>query len=231
MANRIFLPKRASRDVRALLTLDKGQLLALSELFGEPESLSPLGNDFLEKVVQRLQVSSEVATSAVLVAQFFLSVVEEGEISPEQLFDDIRYFAQENDGEIADLEPLVVEKRDALFALVTPKASRARAKKIRYLQGIHPTTESFRSVCELRPLFEKKGDDETIVGFVPAILIEVIQKNADGEESKVVLNLSSASLAELAKVLKRTEAKLAKIRDRFKDQILEDSPSGASDNV
>jgi len=230
MAKRIFLPKRALRDVKALLALDNAQILALADLFSEADSLPPHGVEFLEKVIQRLNVGSETATSAVLVAQFFLSVVEAGELSAEQLFDDLRYFAQENAAENAGLESLVAEKKDVLLALMVPKASRARAKKIRYLQGIHPTTESFRSVCELRPLFEKDGDDETIIGFVPAILIEVLLSNADGEESRVVLNLSPASLAELAKVVKRTESKLEAIRDRFKDQILEDNSTEASDH-
>lgn len=221
MPRHLFLPKQSLKDVRTLLRLDEGQIRALEELLGTGESISPRSPDFVQNVSARLRIESDAAASVALVGQFLLTVVEEGH-PPDEIIDDVRHFIEQFPEERALLTSIEA-KRKLLASMLTPKPERARALKIRYLQSIHPTVESFRSVCELRPVFERKDNEEQIVGYVPTVLLEVKQADAEGDESQIVLNLSPATLQSLAKVVKRAEEKLTAIRRRLGEQLLGDT--------
>ena len=221
MTRHLFLPKQAIKDVGALLQLDDQKLRALDKLFSAGDSINPSDPNFLEKVAGTLGIDSDLATSVVLVTQFLLTVVEEGH-PPGEILDDVRYFVNQH----ADDKTLVTAmegKQRALLALLTPKPERTRAQKIRYLRNIYPTVDSFRTVCEIRPVFDKAAGKEEIIGYVPTILLEIKQSDADGECSQVVLHLSEATLTDLAEVIRRAEEKLSVIKKRFGDELLGDT--------
>jgi hypothetical protein len=222
MARHLFLPKQSIKDIRALLRLDEEKLRTLEQLFSTGESIAPSDPNFLQKVADQLRIDSDTASSVVLVTQFLLTVVEGGRLADE-ILDDVRYFVDQYDAEDKALVTNLDHRRLLLLSLLTPKAERARAQKIRYLQNIYPTAESFRTVCELRPVFDQAGGGERIVGYVPTILLEVKQADADGDESQTVLHLSAGALADLAKVLRRAEEKLSVIRGKFGDELLGDT--------
>src|SRR5206468_960356 len=111
-------------------------------------------------------------------------------------------------------------KRKLLEALLTPAPERSRAQKIHYLAEVHPIATSFRTVCDLRPVFESIEGREEITGYLPAILLEAKQITAEGEESQVILHLSPASLKQLGEAIERAEKKLAAIRRKHGDELL-----------
>lgn len=227
MPRHLFLPKQSLKDVRTLLRLDEDKLRALEQLLGTEESINPRDHGFVQKVAEQLRLEPEVATSVSLVGQFLLTVVEEGQGNPpDEVIDDVRYFLEQNAGEDKTLLASFDAKRKLLVSLVTPKPERSRALKVRYLLNIFPTVASFRTVCELRPVFWRSdgdGERDDIVGFVPAVLLEVKQSDVDGNESQQVLHLTPATLQSLAEVVKRTEAKLDTIRRRFEGNLLGDA--------
>ena len=222
MARNLFLPKQSLPDVRRLLELAPENVAKLGKLFGEADSISPRNPNFLEKVASDLSVNLDTASSAVLVTHFLLHSVEEG-TPPAEILDDVKYFIEQHDDGDGSLRANIEANRDGFLALLTPapKSARKRAMKVRYLQGVLPTVDSFRSVCELRPLFEPNGEVEEIAGLVPTILLEIRQTAESGEESQIILNLSPETLGDLAQVVKRTQTKLATIRQRFGTQILD----------
>lgn len=222
MPRHLFLPKQSLKDVRTLLRLDDDKLRALEELLGTGESISPHAPTFVEKVSERLRLDVDSATSVALVGQFLLTVVEEGH-PPDEIIDDVRHFVEQH-AEDKSLLTSVDAKRKLLVSMLTPKPERARALKIRYLQSIYPTATSFRSICELRPVFDPKKDgEEEIIGYVPTVLLQVKQSDAEGDESQIVLNLSPASLKSLTQVLLRADKKLTAIRRRLGEQLLGDT--------
>lgn len=204
-----------------LLRLDEEKLRGLEQLLGTGESITFRDPNFLQKVSERLQLDLETAGSAVLVSQFLLTVVEEGN-PPDEILDDVRSFLEQFAAEETGLLTAFDARRKTLFSLLTPKPERSRALKIRYLRGVHPVADSFRSVCELRPVFDTTAQGEEIVGYVPMVLLEVKQSDEDGNESRLVLNLSPALVKDLVKVIQRAEDKLAAIRHRFGEELLGD---------
>lgn len=219
VARHLILPKSAFKDVKSLIRLEEENLRALGDLFGTAASLTPHSPEFIRQVAERLGLDTPTAESIILVCQFLLTVVEEGNPPPEILNDVREFLAQFASPEEKDVVSALDQKRQVLESLLTPKPERSRALKIQYLaRGPHPTVDSFRTVCELRPVFEGPDGRETIVGYVPTILLEV--KLSDTEGKAVLLQLTPETLTSLKEVVKRTEEKLDVIRARFDKELV-----------
>jgi len=216
----VSLPKTALEDVASLVRLDRQQTVSLAECFTWPESIGPIGQSFIHVVSERIRVDLEQAESIILVCQFLLTVVEGGSPVGEVL-DDLREFIAKNDFS-TDKEALSAFdlRRNDLVSLLAPKPSRVRAQKVRYLGEVFPTVESFRTVCELRPVFEGPAGHEEIIGYVSVVLLKVKLSDSDGEESTVHLQLSPGKMRDLEKIIKRTNEKLATIQSKFGDELL-----------
>lgn len=221
MPRHLILPKTAFEDVKSLLRLEEDQLRILGDLFGTSASIAPRSPDFIGRVAERLRLDIPATESIVLVCQFLLTVVEEGN-PPEEILNDVREFVTQNaDPQEQDVSAWLDRKRQALESLLTPKPERSRALKVQYLaQGPHPVGDSFRTVCELRPVFERLEDRETIVGYVPVILLAVQLSDTLGEERTIHFQLTPESLKALEEVLKRTKEKLAAIEAKFDNELL-----------
>jgi hypothetical protein len=220
---RLILPKTAFKDVRSFLRLEEEKLRVLDELFGTPASIAPRSPEFIREVAKRLRLDISTTEAVVLVCQFLLTVAEEGN-PPEGILNDLREFvAQHASPEEKDVVAAPDQKRQALVSLLTPKPERTRALKVEYLaHGPHPTVDSFRTVCELRPVFECPEGRETIVGYVPTVLLEVKVSDIEGQGKTVLLYLTTEMLKSLQEVVRRTEEKLEAIRAKFDKELLHD---------
>jgi hypothetical protein len=205
----LTLPKTAFRDVKSFLHLEEEQLRALGELFGTPASIAPRRPEFVGEVAKSLRLDTSTVETVILVCQFLLTVVEEG-IPPEEIVDDLRAFLVQHAASSEDRDVITAldQKRPALVSLLTPKPARTRALKVEYLaHGPNPTVDSFRTVCELRPVFESPEGRETIVGYVPCILLEVKTSDRERQGNTVLLQLTAETLKSLKEVIERTEKK------------------------
>jgi hypothetical protein len=218
---RLTLPSAAFQDVQSLLRLDEEKLRTLADLFGTSASINPHTPDFIRKVTERLQLDTPTVESIVLVCQFLLTVVEQGN-PPQDILNDVREFvAQHASADEEDIVSALDRNRIFLESLLTPKPARSKALKVQYLaHGLHPTVDSFRTVCELRPVFECPEEQETIVGYVPTIILEVKASDMEGDEQRFLLHLTPDKLKSLKETVARTEEKLAAIRARFGKELL-----------
>jgi hypothetical protein len=220
VAKHLFLPKTAMEDIAPLLRLDEEKLRALAECFASSDSILPSRPGFVQKVANRLPIALGDAESIVVVCNFLLSVVDEGNPYQEVL-DDLREFVVQHDVSAGkDLVSALNARRNSLEFLLSPKPERSRALKVRYLGEVFPTVDSFRTVCELRPVFEGPSGQETIVGYVPVVLLEVKISDSDGDESSVHLHLSPQKIKALDKTIKRATDKLRIMRQKFGDELL-----------
>jgi hypothetical protein len=219
----LLLPKNALNDVKLLLTLEQDKLRGLDDFFSTAESLAARRPDSVKEVAKRLRMDISTTETALFVCQFLLSFAEDG-VKPEELVNELVEFVSENAPDDKTALTTIDRNRQTLFALLTPKPLRSRALKVEYLaHGPHPTVDSFRSVCDLRPVFETVDGKEVIVGYVPAILLETKVSDSDGSnEQTILLFLTSDRLQLLKKVVERTEEKLNAIRAKFGENLLHD---------
>ena len=222
MPRHLTLPQTAYEDVRALLRLDGEKLRVLGELFGTRESISPRKGEFIRELTGRLELDLPTAESIALVCQFLLTVVERGHPAGEILQDVRDFVARYAPEEDADIVATLDAKKQILEDLLTPKAARSRALKVEFLShGLHPVAESFRSVCELRPVFECPEEKTSIVGLVPVIFLTASLSDPSGSSSTVFFQVTPDGLDQLETVIKRTKEKLEAVRTRFRDDLIE----------
>lgn len=220
MPKHLMLPKNAYKDVKPFLQLDAEQLRALATLFATAESVSATDSGFLQKVSERLRLPRPAAESVVLVCQFFLTVAQDGH-SASEILDDVREFvAQTAPSQDKELVAALDTNRALFEELLTPTSQRLAALKVRYLRDVYPRATKFRTVCELRPVFDQVEGEERIKGYVPAIILEATQPTADDEGESVLLHLSPDGLKSLSAAIARAEDKLAAIRREFGDKLL-----------
>lgn len=196
MAKRRLLPDEARSDFLTVCRFSAGQLQALAELFSSEESIPPFEQSFFEKVAERLHLDDGKARSALSLAVFLQNLGQSAKaagLQPTDFTDEIRISI----GELAD-----PAERQALFAafdhnrsiwesLVSPKPARVRALKIRQLsQATQRTVDEFRTICQLRPLFEDTADGhEAIAGHVLTVLMELTLISTKGTKETLVFDL------------------------------------------
>lgn len=222
MPRHLTLPQTAYEDVRALLRLDREKLCVLGELFGTRESITPRKGEFIQDLTGRLDLDVPTAESIALVCQFLLTVVERGHPAGEILQDVREFVSRYATEEDADIIATLDSKRQLLEDLLTPKAARSRALKVEFLShGLHTVAESFRSVCELRPVFECPEGTTSIVGLVPVIFLTASLSDPSGGSSTACFQVTPEGLDQLQNVIQRAKEKLEAVRRRFRDDLIE----------
>jgi hypothetical protein len=219
MTRVLDLPEEALSDARALVSLTREQLHALDQLLSTGNSLLPVEESFVEEVCDSLGIDRFRCQQVLPISSYLL----ETKGSAKEVVSDLRRFLEQESDEAARTRTLASfdENREALELLCTEKQERVRARKVRRLRDRpEPSAESFRTICQLRPLFEGSEEQENIVGLVPSILVEIRLHSANDEEETVIFSLSREKLNSFRKTLERTLYKLDKIQDAYGNQVL-----------
>jgi hypothetical protein len=220
MTRVLDLPTEALSDAMALVGLSQTQLLALEQLLSTEESLQPVEPSFIEKVSESLGIDERKCRQVVPISLFLLGTKG----SAEEVVGDLRRLLEEEKD--SDLKARALAQLDtnrkALESVCTKKPERTLAIKIRNLRDKpEPTAESFRTICQLRPLFEgAENQEDDIVGLVPSILVEIELSMANGEDETVTFSLSRKNLESFKKTLERALYKIDKIQERYGNQLI-----------
>jgi hypothetical protein len=219
----LLLPKTAVKDVKLLLSLDVDTLRKLDEFLSKAESVKSRAAELAEGLSEHSGVDPQTVETAIMVCQYFLSVVADG-AKPEEIVNQLVAFIARNAPEDKQVLTTIDRKRQALVSLLTPKPAMRRAMKVEYLaHGPQPTVDSFQTICDVRPVFETVEGKEEIVGYVPTILLQAKVSDPNGESRQTIfLYMTSKDLELLKEVVERTEEKLSAIRAKFGDNLLHD---------
>lgn len=140
----------------------------------------------------------------------------------EGIINDVREFLSKSAApNETDIVKALDGKRRLFESLLKPKPERSRALKVNYLaHGLHPTVDSVRTICELRPVFDCPREQEVIVGYVPTVCMEIESSDTEGNGTTVLLQLSPKMVQTFKQVIERTEEKLSAIRTKFGNELL-----------
>lgn len=224
MPKHLILPADAFEDFQCLLGLKREQLGALVELFATADSVTSSRPELAERVSERLGVTFESAQNIVFVATFLLSVVEDGRPAEEVLKDVEAFVARRGTPAATELIGSISEHRSLFLSLLTPSSERLRAQKVQYLEKLRPKAKSFRTVCELRPVFETRGGDEEITGLIPVVSVVVELAESDRDCDRMIMELSPRMLKELQEVVARADKKMTALQAKFGKELLLDRP-------
>ena len=217
-----IFPKEALDDICRVVGLSHDELEKLVAIFSRKEAAFPFRTGFIHQVAEALGVGTDDARIAVVVCEYVLiRPTQDEDTDIDEHLQGLRLYLDEHLEDEDKLE--ILNQFDAiqpsLASLCKPKPEPVRAKKTYQLaHGPEPRITSFRTVSQLRPLFE--GDDEEIVGLVPVILLEVGSEDNDEDATTHIFGMDESDLLELEKVVKRAKDKLEAIRVRYPDEIL-----------
>ena len=220
------LPPEAVQDIAALFTLERDKLLKLIEIFKTVESVPPVPESFNDQLSEKLGVETDVARGVFMASLFLLRMQESKSGIPDNVnvvetLKDFVSAGMDDDAKKIEFEGRVEENRDLLESLSTPSPAWSRHRKIRSLvESPDRNARGFRTICQLRPLFEGPKDNEVIAGLVPLVLMELKTSDADDNCETFTFALTEERLQELKEVIERTQAKMAAIRATYDQQIL-----------
>ena len=104
--------------------------------------------------------------------------------------------------------------RFALAALFGELPSRDESDKIESLQsGPLPHMTDFRTFCDLRPVFDKTGNE--IIDFVPSIMLRIRSHSNVNIYSEIFLQLTQDQVGTLESQIRRVRKKLKLLDDRL----------------
>ncbi len=218
------LPPQAFKDIASLISLDQTQLESLIKAFGTPDSVPPRSQSFIEQLSERLGIGEDTAPGIYAASLFLLSLGEMDNDSTSEIVDTVKASilgATEDKIERDELERKIGENRELLESLATPTPAWRRHRKIRTLvKGPERSAEGFRTICQLRPLFEGPEGDEAIEGLVPVILMEIETSSSDDDCKSITFALPEKKLQELKQVIERAEAKMNLVRQQYGKHML-----------
>jgi hypothetical protein len=150
-----------------------------------------------------------------------------------------RFERRRSEGKVADVDDAkVADARRNLSAMIVSYPALARFEKAQALATLTgQRLESADLICDLRPIFDKSGDN--VEGMMPYTRLRVIVTGADGLPTEFEAELSVAQVYALFDSVKKAKAKLATLRacvtawlpDGLPDVPLTRIPKGAIDNA
>jgi hypothetical protein len=208
----LTIPKEFQEDVRVLLSLSPEQIGAISRLLGSKRELGAgiPAYRLLAKV-------ADLSTSDALDAwTAFLNLGRQQErlgLPAERVVDDLETVLPE------DQEGLEPARRKALIELFSEGAEdRNLLEKADYLRNaLVPHVTEVKTICDLRPLFDKARKE--IKGATLVVLLGISSHNEEHEDETVVFQLTRTKLTQIRESLEEAERKLAVMEEKWKNEL------------
>lgn len=219
----IRFPSDALPDIRALVHLSVDQLVTLANLLDTKEAAPPVDQEFEDHVREKLQVTSETAEAVVRISLILQGTNLDSEKAVKVVEDFKQLIGLEKPDDQDNLINAITEKHEALINVVTRKPAIARELQRRHIaSGTQPALESFRTLVQLRPLFERneKGEPIGIECLIPAMTLELKYERDDREHS-ATFSLNEETLQKLIDSLLDAHSKWALLKQKFSDQMCE----------
>lgn len=219
MAHWLFLPDDAIKDLEILASLSAERLEALRNHFDTHE-YSPRYT-FYTKVAELLNISDEAAAELcgfISHVQTQRSRLERDAVS---VPDELDYFLTQaaKKTELRDitkrLQEYIRAHKRQLVRLFSDFAKKDYSDKVRGLEsGPLPHLHSFRTLCDLRPVYDE--DAKKILAYLPVITLSmVVHTSVSDEYQEVSVMLTEGEVREIREALDRLDKKLVILKKQI----------------
>lgn len=217
----IQFPAEALPDIRELLRLSVDQLMTLSELLNSKEAAPPVDQSFEDRARETLAIDANCAEAVVRISLILQGTNLNHEKALKVVEDFGQLIRREKPTDQDDLLKQIQEKHDFLINVLIRKPVISREIQRRHIaSGTQPALESFRTLVQLRPLFERddKGKAIGIECLIPAMTLELKYERDDRAHS-ATFSLTEETLNELIESLEDARSKWAILKQKFSDQM------------
>ena len=202
----LHVPEPHTADVRTLLSLNAEQLRKVTEAMRSKENLQselpPLESLMRAAGLSPAEALAIWSTVPNLTRQRVL-------LTDDEFFEDLKAIAP------ALAEGMEGDKKGALLDLLSESDEGHLLQKADFLRtGFIPSFVSSRSICDLRPLFDKKH--EAIEGAALVVLLGITTDDDQHRSRTIVVQLTPEKLRQLRQTIEDAEKKLDLMKARFK---------------
>lgn len=203
----LVIPKSRWDDVKKLLSLSANQMRTVAKVLQSKETLKTEDVSY-QRIAKDADISQADAL-AVLGAVTNLTLQRQRySLSSDQLLDDLEAGAEikvkEFDAQTkAALLDLLSESEEGYFV------EKAESLKI----GFSPHLVSVRSICDVRPIFDKAR--ENIEGILLVTFLGLTMHDEEHKDHTTILQLGRSELRKLRESIEEAEKKLAVLEKEF----------------
>jgi len=195
------IPGEFSSDLITLLGMTTEQLRALAAM-QSTELLKT--DDAVAKIAEATGLSWGEALDAWSAASNIVRQRRLGKLSDEAVFSDLLALAPNEAGALSP------DKKTVLLKEVLADSDEVyRFQKADYLRhAVLPSLTKARSVCELRPVFDRERKQVDGAALVAVLILTTHAHDAEHEDQTVCIQVTRSSLERLKKCVDETEKKL-----------------------
>lgn len=201
---RFYLYDEGEPKIEDLLTLSPEQVLTIASYVdehgfsGSPEELLALAN--------RLEFSYEKAADLVQLSGYLQSERMRLGLDTQGLIEELETYLKRNDlkAEVGARLSQLSESLKKLFA--ARPAVELREKLVSVTRGVVPQGIDFRSICDLRPIFDERR--ETILEYAVVALVRVLLRSETLQDSTVVFQIDAQGVKKLEELVTRLKTKM-----------------------
>jgi hypothetical protein len=203
----LIIPDTGREEIHQLLMLSAEQLQIIAQTLRSKETLKIKESSY-RRVASAVNITNEQALAILSAMTNLLLQRQRYALSDEQLLDELRDLWPE---EIAKLTPL---KRHALIDFLSESDEGYFVEKAESLKtGFSPHIVSVRSICDVRPVFDK--DRKTIAGVLLVASVGITTHDENHEDKTLVLQMTKSDIQKLRECLEETERKMLIMQQEF----------------
>ena len=203
---KLTIPESRWKDIRELLLLSADRLKQIGEVLNSKESLKDEVPSFVA-VARATGLANHQAYQVIGAMQNLALQRKQFEISDDELLSDLR-------AGFDDPPELNAAQEAALLNLLGESDQAYLVEKAESLKhGLVPHMISARTICDLRPVFDRKR--EQLEGALLVTYLDIKAHDGEEEYRKLLLQLSETDLKELATVLADAIRKVELLKTRF----------------
>jgi hypothetical protein len=201
---RLFLYDEGQPTIEDLLKLSVDQILVIAA-YVDAHGFAGSPDDVLS-LADRLGLSYEKAADLVQYAGYLQSERARLGLNVSELLQEFDIFLQRHDLE-NEVKPKLKALYEPLRKLFADRPEVALREKIASVTaGVVPEGVDFRSICDLRPIFNEERDN--IVDYTIVALVRVLLRGETHQDSTVFFQIDSQGLDKMEKFLVRLRKKM-----------------------
>lgn len=215
MVRKILIPKEVIKGLDILRTLNPDQILVLTKILNESSEMNI--ETICLQLGDELKISEDTALQLYMNLCYLCDIASERELDENGILSELQDAIQKVEMDKENKDKLIEffsHPSTEIYSLFSLDAKwRMGRKKRRLTAGLYNPIESFRSICDVRPVFDEKR--EKIIDAGITITFEIIARSLTGRHEKIFLTLNEEMLENLRKKIEVTYKKIEAIKKKF----------------
>lgn len=203
----LLIPENGRQDIHELLSLSGEQLRSVAQTLRSRETLK-IKEPSYRRVASEARITNEEALAVLSAITNLILQRKRYALSDEQLLQELKVLWPD------EIEHLNHETQNALLDLLSESDEGYFVDKAESLKtGFAPHVVSIRSICDVRPVFDK--DRKKIEGLLLVASLGITTHDENHRDQIFVLQMTRADLQKLRECLEETDQKMAIMQEDF----------------